>query len=184
MNKLTINFSSSPETNDHEALILVDGKDWLGDDYMGLDPPMLFRQETLLKGGETLVGRCNCGCEGCDDVVVDVIVDEKEVKWKTLKGYTLKFDRIEYESEILSKRDDRSWEDNNRTAERLVDSVFNSFVLPDGYKFDWSSARIGDGKIKMSFSLNSQQKMFEFGWNPEDPKTAEKRAKQLKIEMG
>jgi hypothetical protein len=183
MNKLSIQFSPCPETNDHEASIIVDGNDWLGNEYMGLDPPKLFRQKTLLTGGETLIGRCNCGCEGCDDFFIDVIVDENEVKWKSPKGYVLSFDRIEYESEILTKRDDHSWEDNNRTAERLVDFVFDSFVRPDGYIFDWSSARIGKGKITLSFSSDSQQKLIEFGWNPEDPISAEKRAKQLKIEM-
>jgi hypothetical protein len=56
-------------------------------------------------------------------------------------------------------------------------------VHSDGWKYDWSSARIGKGKITLSFSLNSQQKLIEFGWDPEDPITAEKRARQLKREM-
>jgi hypothetical protein len=183
MNKLKIQCAASPETNDHAASIFVDGEDWLGDEYMGLDPPRLFRQKTLLSGGRALVGRCNCGCEGCDDFIVDVIIDENEVKWKSPKGYLLRFDRTEYDSEIVTKRNDHCWEDNNRTAERLVDAVFDSIVLSDGCKYDWSSARIGKGKITLSFSLNSQQKLIEFGWDPEDPVTAEKRARQLKREM-
>jgi len=183
MNRLDIKCVASPETNDHEACILVDGEDWLGDDYIGLDPPRLFQQETLLCGGRTLVGRCNCGCEGCDDFVVDVVIDGNVVKWQSPKGYLLSFDRTEYESEIVSKCKDHSWEDSNRTAERLVNAVFDSVVLSGGWKFDWSSARMGKGKIAVSLSLNDQQKLVEFGWDPEDPITAEKRAKQLKREM-
>jgi len=183
MNKLKIQCIASPETNDHKASIIVDGKDWLGDGFMGLDPPKLFRQETLLSGGKAFVGRCNCGCEGCDDFIVDVIIDDDEVKWKSVNGYLLRFDRAEYEAEIVAKRIDHSWEDNNRTAERLVDAIFDSIVLSDGWRYDWSSARIGKGKITLSFSLKSQQKLIEFDWDPEDPITAEKRAKQLKLEM-
>ena len=183
MNKLKIQCAASPETNDHEASIIADGKDWLGEDYMGLDPPRFFRQETLLSGGRAFVGRCNCGCEGCDDFIVDVIIDENVVKWKSTKGYLLRFDRTEYESLIVAKRNDHSWEDNNRTAERLVDAIFDSIVFTDDWKYDWSSARIGKGKITLSFSLGSQQKLIEFGWDPKDPTTAEKRAKQLKLEM-
>lgn len=183
MNKLNIKCVASPETNDHQASILVDGVDWLGDDYLGLDPPRLFQQETLLCGGRTIVGRCNCGCEGCDDVVVDIIINENVVKWQSPKGYVLTFNRSEYESEISTKSSDFSWEDSNRTAERLVNGVFDSTLLPGGWKYDWSSARMGKGKISLSFTLNDQQKLIEFGWDSEDPLTAEKRARQLKREM-
>jgi len=183
MNRLEIRCDASPETNDHKASIFVDGKDWLGEEYMGLDPPKLFRQEALLSGGKTLVGRCKCGCEGCDDYLIDVVIDENEVKWKSPNGYLLRFDRPEYESEIFARRNDHSWEDKNRTAERLVDTVFDSVVLSDGWSYDWASARIGEGKITLSFSLNDQQKLIEFGWDTTDPVTAEKRARQIKQEM-
>jgi hypothetical protein len=183
MNRFKILIKASPETNDHQACILIDGSDWLGNGYMGLDPPRLFRQEFLLRGGRVLVGRCDCGCEGCGDVMVGVIIEGDIVMWQAPNGDQLVFDRAQYESEIMAIRNDHSWEDNNRTAERLVDAVFNSTVIKDGSTFEWSSARIEKGKIKLSFSSKGQQKLIEFDWDPEDPTTAEERARQLKQKL-
>jgi hypothetical protein len=183
MNKIKIKCLASPETNDHQACIYIDGEDWLGRSHMGIDPPAFFRQKTLLNGGEAWVGRCHCGCAGCDDVVVDIVIDPNEVQWKSPQGYMFRFDRLEYESEIRAVRNDHSWEDNNRTAERLVDSVFYSVVLPDGWKYDWASARWNRGKITLSFMKGSQQKLMEFDWDPENPTTAENQARIFIEEM-
>jgi hypothetical protein len=183
MNKLKIECTASPETNDHKASIIIDGNDWLGEEYMGLDPPRLFKQESLLAGGNTLIGRCNCGCEGCGDYFVEVEISVDKVQWKSINGPILSFDRTEYENEINFKRNDNSWEDKNRTAERFVDSIFDSIVLADGYKYDWASARIGKGKISLSFSKGAQQKLIDFGWDPENPESAKKRAMQIRAEM-
>jgi hypothetical protein len=109
--------------------------------------PKLFHQESLLSGGKALVGRCKCGCEGCDDYVIEIIIDENEVEWKSPRGYLLSFNKSEYESEILAKSNDHSWEDNNRTAERLVDAVFYSVVLSDGWSYDWASPALGREKF-------------------------------------
>jgi len=63
-----------------------------------------------------------------------------------------------------------------------VDAVFADFELDDRWNYDWASARIGRGTITVSFSWERQQRLLEFGWNPEDPTTAEKRAKELRAE--
>lgn len=55
----------NPETNDSEVRILIDDNDFLGNDYLGLDPPVFFDQQTFFQAGELMIGRCTCGCEGC-----------------------------------------------------------------------------------------------------------------------
>jgi hypothetical protein len=83
---------------------------------------------------------------------------------------------------------DLSWEDVNRTAERLVGELFRGCRLVDGSVFDWASARIGRGRgiITLSFSnkgaIGTQQKTFEFGWDGKDPQSALPGAERFKSE--
>lgn len=176
MNTIFIKFAECPESNDHEACIIIDGNDWLGNDYMGIDPPRLFSQKSLLAGGKTIVGRCNCGCEGCDDVVIDITVSDDAVFWESSKGYKLEFNKDEYLTEITNKKQDYSWESIERTAERLVDVIFKSVKLSDGSLFDWSSARIKKCMIALSFITGSKQKIIAFSWNGIDPMDAKNNA--------
>jgi hypothetical protein len=176
MNTLSIKFAECPESNDHEACIIIDGNDWLGNDYMGIDPPRLFSQKSLLAGGKTIIGRCTCGCEGCDDVVIDIIVSNDNVLWESNKGYKLEFNKDEYLKEITNKKQDYSWESIERTAERLVDAIFNGVKLSDDSLFDWSSARIKKCIISLSFIDGSKQKIVEFSWNGIDPMDAKNKA--------
>lgn len=188
MNSLSVEVSASCETNDHEARIFVDGEDWLGENYLGLDPPRLFSQPELFSGGKARVGRCECGVEGCDDVTVEVVTLGTEVRWTGFRGAPLLFDRQQYQTVLSDKATDHSWEDSNRRVERRVDAVFAGTVLPGGLAFEWSSARIGDGKITLSFSSSEgtpvwRQKLVEFGWDGEDVEAAERRAKTLRVEL-
>jgi hypothetical protein len=47
MNKLAFEIMPSPSSNDHQARIRIDGTDWLGQEYLGLDPLRLFAQPSL-----------------------------------------------------------------------------------------------------------------------------------------
>lgn len=172
MNNLAFEITPSPSSNDHEAKIRIDGRDWLGQDYLGLDPPRLFAQDSLTAGGRLLVGRCECGCEGCDDVWVDVVRQEHQVLWTNAKGLRLHFGREEYERVVAVAREDFSWENTKRTAERLVSGVFTGRSFDDGYTFDWASARVREGVMTMSFSKSGTQKLFELPWNSESPEDA------------
>jgi hypothetical protein len=176
MNKISIKFAECPKSNDHEACIIIDGNDWLGNDYMGMDPPRLFSQKSLLAGGKTIVGRCNCGCEGCDDVVIDITVSYDAVIWESNRGYKLEFNKDEYLTEITNKKQDCSWESVERTAERLVDAIFRGVKLSDGLLFNWSSARIKKRIMTLSFIGGSKQKVIEFLWNGIDPMDAKNKA--------
>jgi len=176
MNKLTIKFTEAATSNDHEAILLVDGEDWMGKEYMGMDPPKLFSQESLLLGGRTIIGRCNCGCEGCDDYEIDVVLLDSSIQWKSTLGYIINFDKSEYFREINSKKNDFTWENSNRTAERLVDKIFLRSKTTDGSLYEWSSARIKEKVIALSFSKDGKQTIFEFQWDGQDPTSARDNA--------
>jgi hypothetical protein len=45
---------------------LVDGQDFLGDQYLGLDPPEFFAQFDSPKD-YLAIDRCTCGVVGCGD---------------------------------------------------------------------------------------------------------------------
>jgi hypothetical protein len=172
MNTLTFEIAPSPTSNDHQVRIRIDGKDWLGAKYLGVDPPRFFAQAALISGGNLLAGRCECGCEGCDDIRVDVLRDDHEVLWKSADGLQVHFKGEDYDRLIAAAGADFSWEDTNRTAERLVSGVLAGVVVEDRYKFDWASARVRGGIMTLSFSRGSSQKLFEFGWDGKSPDNA------------
>lgn len=188
MNTLSVKVFESHETNDHEARIFVDGADWLGEDYLGLDPPRLFSQSALISGGQARLGRCGCGVEGCDDLTAEVVILGTQVEWRGFRGGPLVFERQRYLAELSRQAGDHSWEDSNRRVERRIDAVFAGCALPSGLVFDWASARIGRGKITLSFSTPGgapgwRQKVVELGWDGEDVAAAERRARTLRAEM-
>jgi len=176
MNILGFNISESNESNDHQVRILIDRKDWLGENYLGMDPPALFSQAALISGGNAVVGRCNCGCEGCDDVVVDIEITEHSVIWRSDNGLMLEFVLNQYLRTIEKQKNDYSWEDLNRTAERLVSEVFEGKELKGNYVFKWASARIEKGLVKLSFEGGYDQKLFAIPWDSKDPETAQSAA--------
>lgn len=172
MNTLAFEIMPSQISNDHQVRIWIDGTDWLGNGSLGIDPSHFFSQSSLAAGGELLVGRCECGCEGCDDVCVHVRREEHEVLWTNDNELRLRFDRENYDSAIKAAREDLSWEDTKRTAERLVSEVFVGVSLCDGYTFDWASARIRDGVMTLSFTKSGMQKLLKFPWNGRSPQDA------------
>jgi hypothetical protein len=183
MEFLNLNVIASPDSNDHQVRIQIDGQDWLGENYLGIDPPRFFSQSTLITGGKAIVARCSCGEEGCDNYMADVIVENDTVTWKINKGYILHFEKTAYLSLMESVANDFSWENKERTAERRVGEVFRDTKLKDGYCFDWASARIKQGKISLSFSKETNQKILYFDWVDENPETAVLSAVQFKKEL-
>jgi hypothetical protein len=183
MESLTLNIVPSPTSNDHQVRIQIDNQDWLGEHYLGIDPPRFFSQSALIKGGVARVGRCECGVEGCDDYIADVLIEKDFVTWKINKGFVLHFDRAAYMDLIKGAAKDFSWEDKNRTAERIVEEIFRDVQLGDGYLFDWASARIKPGKISVSFSKDGSQRIIDFDWFEDEPETARIAANQKKLEL-
>jgi hypothetical protein len=180
MKTLTLNIEPSPTSDDHQVRIQIDGQDWLGKDFLGIDPPRFFSQSTLTTGGEAIIGRCKCGIEGCDDYTADIIVENSVVIWKMNKGHILHFEKTAYLTLIKNAANDFSWESKERTAERRVGEIFKDTRFNDEYRFDWASAQINPGKILLSFSKEASQMTLEFDWADENPDTAVASALQYK----
>ena len=179
MNKISFNILPSPETNDHEIRILIDDEDFLGDDYLGLDPPSFFSQDNFDKHGELLVGRCTCGVEGCCDYLVTVIVNQDNISWTNNNGLDLIFDRQEYNHSIYVAKNDYSWEDIKRKVERLTTSILINSQTKDNYYFNWASARIDDKQITLSYSKNGDQKLYNISWDGQSESNVEDSVKKF-----
>src|SRR5438270_12430446 len=104
MNALAFRIEPSPPSNDHEARVLIDGLDLLEKEDLGIDPPRFFAQLSLNAGGNLLVGRCGCGCEGCSDTTVHVQMEENQVVWTNANGLRLHFDRQQYDLAVKAGR--------------------------------------------------------------------------------
>lgn len=179
MNVLAFDIKPSPESNDHQIRIIIDGIDWLSTEHLGIDPPEFFDQKTLFEDGNLLVGRCGCGCVGCDDVRVDVSFSDDEVIWAIEPDNKLSFDKRGYLTLLKEAKIDFSWEDLGRKVERLVSIIFNQKIVENKYSFDWASTRIEPNIVKLSFSKDGEQKLYQFGWDGETIDSAIENAKSF-----
>lgn len=179
--KLRLTVRRSAETNDSETRILIDGEDWLGEGYLGLDPPDLIGQLAVGARPRRNVGRCLCGAVGCDDLRVALHRDDQHVRW-SLGEREVVFDAADYDAELTRLAGDHSWEDDGRRAERLVGEVMRGAVLEDGASFMWASTRIARGTVHLSFERDEAQVLLEFGWDGADVEAAVRRARWLRRE--
>ncbi|BCX47726.1 hypothetical protein HAHE_16340 [Haloferula helveola] len=188
MNTLAFKIEPCPVANDHQVRLIVDGHDWFeDDDTLGIDPPEFFAQGALISGGMITVGRCGCGAVGCDNIEFEVERKSPGVIWRVREGVSYVFRESDYDRLIEAASSDFSWEDANRTAERLVADVLAGTTIDDGFQFDWASARVGHGKITLSYSRAGEQRTFDFGWDGVTPESAipgAKRFKQTRVDQG
>ena len=161
MNTIRFEIYPSEESNDHQVRIIIDDFDFLGNDYLGIDPPSFFKQKNLFEAGELLIGRCTCGCEGCDDYPIQVSLGENTIIWSDSNGLRLEFDKSEYENAVSVTKNDYSWEDKNRRVERYVSDLLRQTETKDKYIFNWASARIRENVITLSYSKQTGQKSYE-----------------------
>jgi hypothetical protein len=166
-NRLRLWIQPSPDTNDHEARIEIDGADWLDPDVLGLDPPDLLRELSQPNGGTLLVGRCGCGVIGCGDVTVRLHRDATTVAWRSMADEgVLAFDASDYDAEVARFASDHAWEDLGRTVERLVGDLFAGLKTRNGSDFQWASTRIAPGRVHASFTNTlGHQSLYDFGWD-------------------
>jgi len=180
MNKLTFKILPSKESYDHQVRIEIDGNDYIGD-FLGIDPPHFFYQKALFEEGKLLIGRCNCGCEGCFDTIADVEIDEAKIIWRIDNSTKFEFDKLEYTQYINEQKSDFTWEDLNRRVERLVSVQFKGTTIYSHYSFDWASCRIEKNNVVLSFSKKGKpedykQELLKFKWNGTDEQNALNRA--------
>ena len=181
LSELTFEIRPSPATNDHEVRVLVDGRDILGDQYIGIDPPEFFCQFFQSDTEDLLVGRCCCGVVGCGDCIVTVARDREVVRWSGHKAFV--FNRTQYDAAVQRAAQDSSWEDSNRRAERLVNDLLRGLRTQDGFQFDWASARMSPNVIKLSFSNDVTQKFVEFAWDGKTEESATRAASLQKEQL-
>ncbi len=177
-------FSPSVTSNDHQVRILIDEEDWLGDSVLGIDPPEFFAQPALTVGGHFLVGRCECGCVGCDDATVHMVRGQDEVKWIVSSTQELIFTTVQYDLAVHRAKNDFTWETPNRTAERLAAHVLDGMVLPDGFSFQWASTRIRDSVLSLSFRRNGVQNVVDLAWDGVCPDSACASATSFLAQVG
>ncbi len=181
MHAIALQFESSPYSNDHQVRPVIDGIDLLrdmADDLLGLDPPQLFRQPALSRGGNLVVGRCSCGDAGCGAVRVDVEVADRFVTWQFGTERSYHFELQQYLECIERASLNTSWESVGRTVERLVSSVDFSRMADLGYRFEWASTRITRACVNLSFSKDGKQRLFQVEW---DDRRAENAEQQVRL---
>lgn len=177
--KLTIAVEPSPE---HQARILIDGKDWLGPEVLGLDPEML-KTELLGKGvGTLIVGRCWSGIVGCHDLKVEVTRTERSVQWSGSGAIFLRFNPAEYDAEVTRFAQDTSWETVERTVEREIKPLFRGTTIRGGFEFEWASARERAGLVRLSFRRGHRQRFLKFHWDGASVADAINHAKVFRAE--
>ena len=173
--RLRFEIRPSPASNDSEVRIIVDDQDWLGPDHLGLDPPELVAQLTNQESDrKVIVGRCECGAVGCDDVVVTFRREGETTLWNSLSFNTQHYDDV-----VSGLASDRSWENTSRRVERLVAEVFAGSSIDDGYIFDWASTRIRPDLVHLSFSKDGVQRLLDFSWDGSTEESALRRARQF-----
>jgi hypothetical protein len=172
MNSLSFKILPTDESHDHEVRILIDDSDILGKDYLGIDPPEFFAQHNLLASGQILIGRCSCGVVGCADYPVNVNILAHKITWTNKNGLNLEFEKSAYDRILSSAKTDHSWESKERRVERLTSDILKNTKTTNDYKFDWTSARIKENVITVSYSKDGQQKLFEFYWDGQADQSA------------
>ena len=161
--RLRISVQPSPETNDHEVLLMGDDQDLVarfGDGSIGLDPDDVLTSPCPLIPGmfatECLIGRCDCGVLGCGDVRVTVSLEGELVAWSAVQGTRgpVSFRLGQYLAEVERALVDHSWETPERTVSRHIRTgVDHQRLARSGMKFSWASGRAAAGAITAALCL-------------------------------
>ena len=117
MNKINYKIIDSPSSNDNQIRFIIDDSDYLSK-RLGIDPPSAVRYNNYIENSKVLIGRCECGTVGCDDLEADIIVSEDTVKWIIDNNDVFIFDKEKYLEIFNRLKTDYSWETIKRKLER------------------------------------------------------------------
>lgn len=175
----------SPETNDHEVKIFVDGRDFIAQhwpDMMGMDPDDILSYRKLsprTDPHEATVVRCGCGVVGCGSASVRISFEGNQVLWDNWQGdkgeppaETLAFDRNQYMRALEDAVQDHSWETPDRTAARILASMVDHDALTtNSLKYQWASGRVRDDALTISLRgpKGCHQILVHVPWNRQSP---------------
>jgi len=185
LNTIAFRVVPSPDTNDHEVRILVDGNDFIKQHWpgmMGMDPDDVLSYRELLprdEAHEVTVVRCGCGVVECGSVGVEIFVKGNFVLWDSWQRHkgrppaeTLVFSRSEYMKAVKDAVEDHSWETPDRTAARILASLVEHRALAlNNLKYQWASGRIRKSTLAISLALqpSEAQIIVYFPWNEQTP---------------
>jgi hypothetical protein len=175
---LRLEVTPSPDTNDHQVRILVDGEDLIAarwPDMIGLDPDALLVAPSPLRPGgghDATIARCSCGIAGCGSQEARILVDGERVLWRLAESDELAFDGSAYRREIERAERDTGWEPADRTAARLVrEGVDRRALAAHGLAYGWASARLDRDRFTVSLTLEPGpfQILVSVPWTGVDP---------------
>jgi len=185
LNTIAFHVVASPETNDHEVEIFVDGKPFIAKhwpDMMGMDPDALLSYSKLAPrdgSHEATVVRCRCGEAGCGSAWVRISGEGDQVIWDSWEGdkgdppaRTLVFARDQYMEALREAVEDHSWETPDRTAARILRPlVDHDAVARNDLEYQWASGRIHDDTLTISLKgpPGCHQILVHLAWNNQSP---------------
>ncbi len=150
-------FNETRNLGSSEVRVFVDGIDILSEDiddkHIGMDMNDLRNNDWYY--GWLKIGICGCGCDGCDDVVMEVATEESTVKWddhKRDRHYC--FDKKDYADAIesLGKEWERKMKGMMRRREakvaRIMTDILKGTMFDDGYKFQKVTASVQEECIR------------------------------------
>jgi hypothetical protein len=185
LNTIAFHVVPSPETNDHEVEIFVDGRNFIAQHWpemMGMDPDDLLSYQELSPRNEpheATVVRCGCGIVGCGSAWVRICADEDRVVWDHWQGdtgkppaATLVFDRNQYMQAVRDAVEDHTWETPDRTAARILSSLVDHRSLAlHNLNYQWASGRVQDSTFTISLALEPghDQILVHVHWSGQTP---------------
>jgi len=185
LNTIAFRVFPSPDTNDHEVKIFVDGEPFIAKhwpDMMGMDPDDLLSHRELVprdQAHESTVVRCGCGIVGCGSAWVRISAQGDRVTWDSWQGDTgkppaptLVFARDQYMQAVKDAIEDHSWETPDRTAARILGSLVDHSILAlNNLKYQWASGRLRDATLTISLSgpPSYHQILVHVPWNDQSP---------------
>jgi hypothetical protein len=194
-NNIAFRVFPSPDINDHEVRIFVDGKPFIAEhwpDMMGMDPDDILSYCELAPREEphrAMVVRCGCGIPGCGNATVQISSDADYVTWDSWEGVpgkpaagTLTFARDQYLRAVKDAVKDHSWETPDRTAPRILASLLDHDALAlNNLKYQWASGRIRDDVLAISLEgpPNGHQILVHVPWNKQSPEEIAREAADL-----
>jgi hypothetical protein len=196
LNTISFQVVPSPDTNDHEVKIFVDGQDFIArhwPDMMGMDPDeVLSSYHALLPRNnphDATVVRCGCGIIGCGSASVRISGDTDHVIWEVWQGdrhkpptRILVFDRSQYMQAVKDAVEDHSWETPDRTAARILSSIVDHSALKtNNLKYEWASGRIREATLTISLRgpQGYQQILLHVPWDKQSPEQIAREAAHL-----
>ena len=195
LHTITFRVVPSPETNDHEVEIFVDGNPFINGHWpemMGMDPDDVLSYDKLVPRDDAhkaTVVRCGCGHASCGSARVRISANQNRVIWDSWAGIpgnpspeALEFDRAQYMQAVKDAVEDHSWETPDRSAARILATLGDRAALTrNSLKYQWASGRIRDDVFTVSLEgpPGCHQILVHLPWHKQSPEEIAREAAEL-----